>query len=78
MIHCPVTVHWWAEGLTVRCIRKLQHGGFHTDGLWWWDDNGIKQPSAEQVESRAPGARAHAGRLARSIPVPPSPEPSKS
>lgn len=41
---CAREVFWHAENLTTRCVRPAGHKGLHSDGLWWFTDDGIRAP----------------------------------
>lgn len=39
---CRVTVHWHGYDLTTRCQRPEHHDGNHHDGLWAFDQLGLR------------------------------------
>lgn len=41
---CPARVHWWDCDLNVSCRLQPGHGGWHTDGVRWFDLFGRQQP----------------------------------
>ena len=41
---CPVTVDWYGLDMTARCVRPEGHDGPHRDGVWWFDDYGLRVP----------------------------------
>lgn len=49
---CPVTVEWFGYDVTTRCVRPAGHGGAHRDGVWWFDDHGLRVPAPEPVTNR--------------------------
>jgi hypothetical protein len=49
---CPVTVTWYETGVTVRCVRPDNHDGPHRDGVWWFDDWGLRVDGTEVEEAR--------------------------
>lgn len=49
---CPVTVEWFGYDHTSRCVRPAGHGGYHRDGVWWFDDHGLRVPAPEPAPER--------------------------
>lgn len=47
---CPTTVFWWDVQMTATCVRPAYHQGWHRDGVYWFDDEGNRRPSLEEVE----------------------------
>lgn len=49
MSRCESRVYWWDIDLSVRCIRAEHSDGAHTDGLRWWDPNGLQVDGADHT-----------------------------
>jgi hypothetical protein len=41
---CAREVFWFGEDLTTQCVGPAGHRGLHSDGLWWFTDDGIRAP----------------------------------
>lgn len=41
---CSFAVHLFGYDHRVHCVRDVGHGDFHTDGLWWFDEAGLRVP----------------------------------
>jgi len=52
MPRCPTTVDWYGLDMTARCVRPERHDGPHRDGVWWFDDHGLRVP--QLVERPSP------------------------
>ncbi|HEY2086411.1 MAG TPA: hypothetical protein VGH54_10365 [Mycobacterium sp.] len=48
---CEYSVHWWDVDIDETCRRPLGHHGHHTDGLWYFDDNGLRVPHGAEDDS---------------------------
>jgi hypothetical protein len=47
---CEWSIYWWDIDIDETCRRPAGHRGHHTDGLWWFDDNGIRVPIDPAVD----------------------------
>jgi hypothetical protein len=47
---CDHAVYWFGDGLWTQCVRPGGHKGLHRDGLYWFDDDGIRQPRDQPPE----------------------------
>jgi hypothetical protein len=52
MNRCAATVHWHELDLDRRCIRTEGHTGLHRDGVWWFDNLGMRVPRADEHGDR--------------------------
>lgn len=41
---CGRPVHWYDADLTTSCLRPAGHDGLHRDGLYWFDQHGLRAP----------------------------------
>ena len=48
---CAVTVEWYGLDMIARCVRPEHHDGPHRDGVWWWDDHGLRVPQLDEPRS---------------------------
>lgn len=48
---CPHDVHWLDIDITEHCRRAEGHRGHHFDGLWFWTDDGIREPRDPEADT---------------------------
>jgi hypothetical protein len=48
---CGWQVYWWDADLDETCKRRPRHAGHHTDGLYWYDDDGHRVPIDPAVDA---------------------------
>lgn len=57
---CRAVVNWYELDLTARCQRPDGHAGDHCDGLWWFDDIGLRVDGAPHDRRELVGAARRA------------------
>lgn len=64
---CGRSVRWHGEDLNAVCQLPLGHqpSDQHCDGLWWFDNHGLRLPHLPTAESAYQGGRAGARGLAQ-------------
>jgi hypothetical protein len=50
-LFCEYSVYWWDVDIDETCRRPLGHPGHHTDGLWFFDDQGLRVPYGAEDDS---------------------------
>jgi hypothetical protein len=43
---CAQLIYWYETSHHTACQLPAAHPGDHCDGLYWWDNNGIRTPHA--------------------------------
>jgi len=52
---CARLIFWWDTSMTTSCILPLHHTGLHTDGLRWFDADGLQAPQDPPQSPRLSG-----------------------
>ena len=61
---CHRVVFWWETCHQTVCILDAGHGDDHCDGLYWFNNAGIRVPVETPGKSPGRGNRARAGQVA--------------